>query len=356
VTNGHRRIGSLEVTLPGFGCGVLGDMVVGEAAKATIEAALEAGVGVFDTADVYADGLSEQVLAGILGSRRDQVVITSKFGGKDARDATLHRGLGESGPRPGSAAYIREACEGSLVRLQTDYIDVYLMHYPDPDTPLEETLTALGELHSEGKVREIGGSNFTPEEIREVKAVADRLGVRSFTAMQSSYSLLDRTAEQGLLPACEELGIGFQPYFPLAMGMLTGKHRRGTAVDSTTRLAADGFHDLCPDLRSEECFDVVEALEAYAAARDHTLVELALSWMATRPAVATVIAGASTPKHVRANTAALTAWPMTADEIAEIDRITERTVKVAFTRHRKSPAYAAAPGGGASTDQGGNTQ
>jgi aryl-alcohol dehydrogenase-like predicted oxidoreductase len=302
------RIGSLEVSPAGLGCNNFGRRIDQTRTKEVVDAALDVGVTTFDTADIYGDGKSEEFLGRALGSRRDGVVIVTKFGG----------GM-QGGGRP---EYVRKACDASLDRLGTDRIDVYLLHFPDSTTPVGETLTAMNELAAEGKVREIGCSNFTAEQLDEATVFAQSEGLRRFATVQNEYSLVHRAPETtGVLEAAERLGMSFMPYFPLASGALTGKYRRGQPAPGGTRLGREGGKP-AEDVIQPERIDAVERLIAFAESRGHTILELAMSWVASRTPVATVIAGATSPDQVRANTAALTAWPLTDDDLREIDSMT----------------------------------
>jgi aryl-alcohol dehydrogenase-like predicted oxidoreductase len=304
-----RTIGAIEVSLAGLGCNNFGWRVDEAGAKAVIEAALDAGVTTFDTADNYGDGLSEEFLGRALAGRRDQVVIATKFGG-------FRSDLGrEAGAAP---AYVREAAEASLRRLSTDRIDVLQLHSPDVSTPIADTLGALGDLVRAGKVREIGCSNVTAAQLEEAARAAAAIGGPGFASVQNEYSVVAREAEADVLPACEGLGLSLMPSWPLASGLLTGKYRRGRPAPAGARLAAPDAEE--DDLRDAP-FDAIERLEVFAADRGHTLLELALSWLAARPAVSSVIAGATTPEQVRANTAAVAAWDLSPEDLAEIDRL-----------------------------------
>jgi aryl-alcohol dehydrogenase-like predicted oxidoreductase len=308
VTMETRRIGELEVSVAGLGCNNFGRRIDEARTREVVDAALEAGVTTFDTADIYGGGLSEEFLGRALGPRRDGVVIVTKFGG--------------GRPQGGDPAWVKEACDASLRRLGTDRIDGYLLHMPDQTTPIGDTLAALNELVDAGKVREIGCSNFTAEQLDEAAAVAEKEALRAFVTVQNEYSVLHRVPErEGVLDACERLGLSFMPYFPLASGALTGKYRRGQPAPGGTRLGGDG-DKLADDVIPDDRLDAVERLAAFAESKDHTVLELALSWVASRPAVATVIAGATSPEQVRANVAATTAWSFTGDELEEIDAIT----------------------------------
>jgi aryl-alcohol dehydrogenase-like predicted oxidoreductase len=297
-----RRLGSseLEVSVVGLGCNNFGGRTDEEASRAVIDAALDAGVTFFDTADVYGNGGgSEEIIGRALAGRRDRVVLATKFG----------HDLGDGETARGARPYIRRAVAASLRRLQTDWIDLYQYHRPDGVTPLEETLEALQELVQEGTVRAIGSSNFTVQMVEESHATAAARRLTPFASEQSEYSWLRRNAEAELLPTCERLGIGFIPYFPLASGLLTGKYRRGEPAPEGTRLHGREVE--------EERLEKVDRLERLAAERGRTLLELAIGGLAAVPGVASVIAGATRPEQVRANAAA-GAWEATAEDVAAI--------------------------------------
>jgi aryl-alcohol dehydrogenase-like predicted oxidoreductase len=298
-----RRLGSseVEVTVVGLGCNNFGGRIDEAASRAVIDAALDAGVTFFDTADVYGgDGASEEIIGRALQGRRDQVVLATKFGNKRN---------GEEWTRRGDRAYIRDAIEASLRRLQTDYVDLYQYHRPDGVTPLEETLGALNELVEEGKVRAFGSSNFTADMVDEAAAAAQERGLTPFASEQSEYSWLERKAEDELLPACERHGVGFIPYFPLASGLLTGKYRRGEPAPEGTRLHGREL--------DEERLARVERLEAWAKEQGVSLLDVAIGGLAAQPGVATVIAGATKPEQVRANAAA-GAWEPTRAQLESL--------------------------------------
>ncbi len=302
-----RKIGSLDASVVGLGCNNFGWNSDEAATAKVVDAALEIGVNFFDTADIYGGTKSEEFLGRVLQGRRDKVVLASKFGIK-IDDA-----------RPGGAKpdYIRQAIDASLARLQTDYLDLYQIHRPDDDTPISDTLGALNELVQAGKVREIGCSNFTAQQLKEAEAAA--AGGARFVSVQNEYSLLDRTPEAEVLPECERLGIGFLPYFPLASGLLTGKYRQGKPLPEGTRIKAEGGF---AKLLTDKNLSVVEALITFAEARNHTILELAFSWLIRQPAVASVIAGATSPAQVQANAAAAD-WHLSAEDLADIDRLLE---------------------------------
>jgi len=303
-----RKVGSLEVSVAGLGCNNFGMRIDEDASQAVVDAALDAGVNHFDTADIYGGGKSEEFLGRALGSRRDDVIITTKVG----------MGVPE-GSRGGSREYVLSRCDASLQRLGTDRIDLYLLHQPDAETPIGETLEAFGELIRAGKVREIGCSNFSAAQLDEAARAARDLGVPGFVNAQNDYSLLNREVEAEVLPAVERLAMTFMPYFPLASGVLTGKYKRGEDHPEGSRLAAWG--NMAGEFASDARMTVVEALDEYAQAHGHTLPELALSWLAGIPVVGSVIAGATKPEQIRANAAATVAWQLTPDERAEVDAI-----------------------------------
>jgi aryl-alcohol dehydrogenase-like predicted oxidoreductase len=302
-----RKIGSLAVTVVGIGCNNFGGRIDEKRTEEVIDAALDAGINFFDTADMYADGKSEELLGRYLGSRRRDVLIATKFGQEV-------EGQGR-GARP---EYVRKACAASLRRLKTDYIDLYQQHLPDPDVPIEETLGALDELVKAGKVREIGCSNFSVQQIREAEAAsAARRGSARYVSVQNEYSLLHREPEVGVLAECERAGIAFLPFFPLMSGLLTGKYRKGRPLPQGTRIAKfDRYNKLLTD----ENLDKVEALADFAESRDHTLLELAFSWLLAHSVVASVIAGATSGGQVRHNAAAAR-WKLTADDLEEVDSL-----------------------------------
>jgi len=299
----------LEVSVVGLGCNNFGRRVDLAGTRAVLDAAFASGVTFLDTADIYGGrGASEELLGQALEGRRDQVVLATKFG--------MDMGDGK-GPR-GSPDYIREAVEASLRRLRTDVIDLYWYHQPDGVTPIAETLEALDELVRAGTVRAIGSSNFSAEQIEEADAAARERGFARFVAVQNEYSLLVREAEEDVLPACERLGIGFVPYFPLASGLLTGKYRRGEAAPSGARLSGR------TQVASDEQFDLIDALERFAQERGLSMLQLAVGGLLGRPAVSSVIAGATKPEQVRANAAAAT-WTPSEEDLAALDSLLAST-------------------------------
>jgi aryl-alcohol dehydrogenase-like predicted oxidoreductase len=299
-----RRLGreGPQVSTVGLGCNNFGLRVDLEGTRAVVDAALDAGVTLLDTADTYGDSASEEFLGEILQGRRDRVVLATKFGGR------------MEGRGGGSRKHIHQAVAASLRRLQTDWIDVYQYHVPDGVTPIEETLEALNELVQEGKVRFIGSSNFPAAQVDEADAVARQRGWARFVSAQNQYSLLRREAEAELLPTCERLGVGVLPYFPLASGLLTGKYRRGESAPEGTRLSGRS------DVFTDETFDRLEALESYGAERGVTLLDVAIGGLLAHAPVASVIAGATKPEQVRANVRA-GEWQPSADDLAALDAL-----------------------------------
>jgi aryl-alcohol dehydrogenase-like predicted oxidoreductase len=304
-----RRIGSLTVSLVGLGCNNFGGRLDVDGTARVVDAALEAGINFLDTADIYGGTKSEEFLGKVLAGRRDRVVLATKFGMKvdDAR----------KGAKP---EYVRQAAEDSLRRLATDHIDLYQLHEPDPSTPIADTLAALNELVESGKVREIGCSNFSAEQIREAEAALGE-GAARFVSVQNEYSLLKRDPEPEVLPECERRGLAFLPFFPLASGLLTGKYKKGQPGPVGARLS--GVSGIAGRFRTERNQEIAEKLDELATRRGHTLLELAFSWLASHEAVASVIAGATSTQQVRANANAV-GWKLTADDLAEIDRIAPR--------------------------------
>ena len=309
-----RPLGSsgLNASVVGLGCNNFGMRIQLKETRAVIDAALDAGINFFDTADLYGFGVSEDMIGQILGSRRKDIVLATKFGGI----AKVKR----TGEKWGSRAYIMDCVEASLKRLRTDWIDVYQMHYPDEATPIDETLETLDELVRQGKIRAIGHSNFTSAMIDESEDISTARKFARFDTAQNEWSLLKREAEDDAIPACDKHTLGQLPYFPLANGLLTGKYKKGEAFDPDTRLGAiERFQDWATD----ENFAKVEALQTFVENRGHTLLELAFSWLAAQPCVASVIAGATKPAQVHANAAAAD-WKLSAEELKEIDALVPR--------------------------------
>lgn len=294
----YRKLGSsgLRISLAGLGCNNFGQRIGEAESLAVVHAALDAGIRFFDTADVYGGGRSEELLGRALGSRRSEVVIATKFGYRTG-----------AGPNVGggSRRSVIASCEQSLKRLGTDYIDVYLLHVPDPETPIEETLDAMSRLVDAGKVRYLGCSNLAGWQIANAEGVARQRLLRGFVTVQNEWSLLDRRIEREVVPVCEHYGLGILPYFPLAGGALTGKYRRGETFEEQSRFGKrEAREGLFGRFVSEASLARVERLEAVAAEAGRSLLELALSWLASQSVVSSVIAGATRPEQVAHNVAA----------------------------------------------------
>jgi len=308
-----RRLGDseIEVSVVGLGFNNFGRRLDLGRTAAVLDAALDAGVTLFDTADVYGDGNSERLMGEVLEGRRERFVLATKFGWE------LSGADGAPDAPRGSREYIRWAIEGSLQRLRTDRIDLYQYHHPDGITPLEETLAALDELVREGLVGAIGCSNFSAAQLEEAERISRDGGLARFVTLQNEYSLLQREIEAEVAPACERLGVSILPFFPLASGLLSGKYRRGEAGPEGSRLASSG------PAGSDEQFDLVEALESFAEERGISILDVAIAGLAAQPAVASVIAGATRPEQIMANVSALRWRPSEAD-LAELDRVAPR--------------------------------
>jgi aryl-alcohol dehydrogenase-like predicted oxidoreductase len=308
-----RKLGTSgpEVSLVGLGANNFGGRIDLAASRRVVDKALDLGVTLIDTADIYGNkGGSEECLGKILGPRRKDVVLATKFG----------LPMDASGKLQGaSRRYIMRAAEASLKRLKTDWIDLYQLHRPDPRTPIEETLRALDDLVKAGKVRFVGCSNLSAAELEEAQRMAGQKHLTPFICCQDEYSLLERGLEKDLLAVMRKYGMSLLPYFPLASGLLTGKYRRGAPLPPGTRLADNPPRG--GGVLSARNWRLVEALDAFAAARGHTLLELAMSWLASRPYVPSVIAGATRPEQVEQNVAAI-GWSLAPADLAEIDRIT----------------------------------
>jgi len=299
----------LRVSLVGLGCNNFGQRMDLESSTKVIHKALDCGITLFDTADVYGGrGGSETVLGQVLGDRRKDIVLASKFG----------MPMDDGEKKGASRRYIMAAVEASLKRLKTDWIDLYQQHRHDPLTPIDETLRALHDLVSQGKVRYIGNSNFTAAQTVEAQLTARQLNLATFASCQDEYSLLKRDLDKENIGVMERYGLGLLPYFPLASGLLTGKHKRGAAA-AGTRLATPMFSNFLNDRN----FDIVEKLEGFVKARGHSMVELAFSWLAARPTVASIIAGATKPEQIAANVRAAE-WPLTAEDMNQIDGLTKK--------------------------------
>jgi aryl-alcohol dehydrogenase-like predicted oxidoreductase len=311
----YRRLGGsgLVVSVVGVGCNNFGGRIDAARAQEVVHAALDVGITLFDTADMYGEipGNSERALGAALGKRRDNTIVATKFG-MDVR--------GAYGPDWGARAsrrYLTRAVESSLRNLDTDYIDLYQLHTPDPETPIEETLSALDDLVHAGKVRYIGHSNFAGWQVADGAWTAQTRGMTPFISAQNRYSLIEREAERDVIPACQRFGLGLLPFFPLAHGLLTGKYRRGAAAPEGSRLdrvSYSGVLDSAP-------WDKIEALERFATARGVTVLDVAIAGLAAQPAVASVIAGATSAEQARTNAAAI-AWEPTPEDLTELNAIT----------------------------------
>jgi aryl-alcohol dehydrogenase-like predicted oxidoreductase len=307
-----RRLGAtgLRVSLLGLGCNNFGERIDLEASRNVVHKALDLGVNYFDTADTYGRrGGSEECLGKILGSRRPDVILATKFGLPMTHEAPA---------RNASRRYIMQAVEASLGRLRTDWIDVYQLHFPDPATPTEETLRALDDLIHQGKVRYIGCSNFAAWQIADAHWISRQLDLHRFISCQNAYNMLLFSRSREWLQALEAYGMGLIPAYPLAGGLLTGKYRRGQAMPKEWRLGA--VEHVNRRFATERNWNLIEILQAFAAARDMTLHELALSWLTAQPVVTSIIAGASNPDQLKQNFKAATRVLMPADK-SEVDRI-----------------------------------
>ncbi len=308
-----RRLGAAgpEVSLIGIGTNNLGGRIDFAASRHVVNKALDLGITLIDTSDTYGNkGGSEEVLGQILGPRRKDIVLATKFG-MQMDDAGKLKGA--------SRRYIMQAIAASLRRLKTDWIDLYQLHRPDPQTPIEETLRALDDLVKAGKVRAIGCSNLSAAQLEEAQTVAPQHGLASFVCCQDEYSLLKRDLEKDRIAVMRKHGLGLLPYFPLASGLLTGKYKSSAPLPAGSRLAKNASH--AGQFLNARNWRIVDALGQFAAERGHTLLELAMSWLASRPTVASIIAGVTTPEQVAQNIAAA-GWALSAADLAEIDRIT----------------------------------
>jgi aryl-alcohol dehydrogenase-like predicted oxidoreductase len=308
----YRRLGEsgLAVSVVGIGCNNFGGRIDDDRAHAVVHAALDAGITLFDTADIYGDPAhnSEEVLGAALGSRRDEAIIATKFGHSRAEAAAW--------TARGGRGYIQTAVDRSLRRLGTDYIDLYQIHVPDPMTPIAETLDALNDLVRQGKVRYLGHSNFAGWQIADAAWTARTAGQTPFVSAQNEYSLLDRAVEGEVVPACERFGLGLLPYFPLASGLLSGKYHREEAPPPGSRLAVRGGRWL-----DNARWDTIDALRTYAERRGRSMLDIAIGGLAAKPTVASVIAGATSAEQVQMNAGAIS-WQPTAEDLAELDALT----------------------------------
>jgi aryl-alcohol dehydrogenase-like predicted oxidoreductase len=310
-----RNLGNsgLKVSVVGLGCNNFGMRIDTEQTRDVVAKALDDGINLFDTADIYGNrGGSETMLGKALGPRRKDVVVASKFG-MAMGDGPFMKGA--------SRRYIMSACEASLKRLNTDYIDLYQIHFPDPETPQEETLSALNDLVRAGKVRYIGSSNFTGVMTADAAWIAKTKGYAPYISAQNQYNLLDRRVEKDLTPACQQFGVGILPYFPLASGFLTGKYKRGEEPSKDTRLGAMGA--MAKNALTDSNFAILDKLVEFARSHGHSVLDLAIGWLASMPMVSSVISGATKPEQVTANVKG-GEWKLNAEELAEVDKITKR--------------------------------
>ena len=312
-----RKLGSLDVSVVGLGCNNFGARLDLAATKAVIDAAIDAGVTFFDTADTYGATDSERLMGEALKGRRDQVVLATKFGNVNAQAGIT------GGAHP---EYVRAAIEGSLKRLQTDHVDLYQLHKPDASVPIADTLGALKELIDEGLVREVGCSNFSLAQLEEAERVAAEQGLPRFVSVQNEYSLLRREAEAEVLPACRRLGVGFLPFFPLLSGILTGKYRKGRPLPEGTRVTGN---ERWESLLTDDTLALIERLVAFSEARGYELLDLAFAWLLAEPAVSSVIAGATSAEQVQRNARAA-AW--------RLDEADKREVDALLAEHGFAPA------------------
>ena len=302
----YRQLGrsGLTVSAVGLGCNNFGMRIDADASAEVVHQSLESGITFFDTAEMYGGGRSEEFLGAALGKRRDEAIIATKFGGPKG-----------PGPQqaPGSRRNVIRACEDSLRRLGTDYIDLYYQHYPDQLTPIEETLEAMTDLVGQGKVRYIASSNVTGWQIADANHLALQHGLQRFTGCQIEWSLLNRSVETEIVPACRKFDLGVVPYFPLASGLLTGKHKRGEPFAADSRMSTPYFASAATD----ENWDRIERLTGVAEERDHTILELAICWLLSQDGVASVLTGATKPEQVVANVTS-SEWRLGSDELAAV--------------------------------------
>jgi len=311
----QRRLGKsgLEVSLVGLGCNNFGGRADFEATRKVVHKALDLGITLFDTADIYGNrGGSEDFLGQLLGDRRKEIVLASKFG----------MAMDDVGKLTGaSRRYIMSEVEASLRRLRTDWIDLYQLHQPDPQTPIEETLRAMDDLVRQGKVRYIGCSNLNAWQTVEALWTSKHLNLNAFISYQNEYSLLVRDIDQELIPAMQAYGLGLLPFFPLASGLLTGKYKRNAPMPQGARLT--NTKAIANRYLTEENWSIVERLDSFSDKRGHSMLELAFSWLAARPTVSSVIAGATKPEQVEQNVRAAD-WKLTREDLAEIDQLTRK--------------------------------
>jgi aryl-alcohol dehydrogenase-like predicted oxidoreductase len=310
-----RNLGNsgLKVSVVGLGCNNFGMRIDAEQTRVVVSKALDEGINLFDTADIYGGrGGSETMLGKALGPRRQEVIVASKFG-MAMGDGPFMKG--------GSRRYIMSACEASLKRLNTDYLDLYQIHFPDPETPQEETMSALNDLVRAGKVRYLGHSNYSGVQTADAAWISKTKGYAPYISAQNQYNLLDRRIEKDLTPACEQFGVGILPYFPLASGFLTGKYKRGEEPSKDTRLGA--MSQMAKGALTDSNFAILDKLTEFSRSHGHSVLELAIGWLASMPQVSSVISGATKPEQVSANVKAGD-WKLSAEELGEVDKITKR--------------------------------
>ncbi len=307
----YRNIGNsdLKVSVVGLGCNNFGMVIQEDAAQAVVDKAIDCGVTLFDTAEMYGMGASEQMLGKALGARRQDVVIATKFG---------MPGADMTSPGSGSRDYIMSAAEKSLGNLGSDYIDLYMVHFPDPSTPLDETVRALDDLVKQGKVRHAGISNVGPEQINDAQAAAAAAGCAPYISVENEWSLVDRAIEAEVVPAATAQGMGVLPYFPLAGGFLTGKYRQGEAMPEGGRLTEGMLSGLAGKYINDRNWGILAQAEAFAAGNGRSVVELAIAWLLAKPGVPSVISGATRPGQVESNVAA-GGWTLSDADVAAID-------------------------------------
>ncbi len=303
----------LQVSVAGLGCNNFGGRIDADQTRAVVHTALDEGITFFDEANIYGGrGRSEEMFGKALGNRRHEIVLASKAG--------MAMGAGPYNIG-GSRRHIIASCEASLRRLNTDYLDLYYIHTPDSSTPEQETLEAFDTLVRSGKVRYIGCSNYAGWQLADALGISREHGLASYICAQNQYNLLDRSIERELIPACRHFNVSIVPFYPLAGGFLTGKYRPDSAPPKGTRLATT--QRLADQVLTERNFAILQRLEKFVAERGHSLLELAVSWLAAQPQVASVLCGATRPEQVSENVRAFS-WKLSSDELKEVDKLTHR--------------------------------